>query len=384
MDNKNRFRFAYEIRESAEDEAEIMLYSEIVQYKWSKDDPDMTASDFDKLLKEAKATGASKLRLRINCPGGSVWQAVAMKTMLDMSDFEEINVDIEGLCASAATFFVCTQNAHVRIAQGSEFMIHNPSTISWGTAAELMKDANRLTKMENDQHEMYAGRTGQTPEQIKQWMDAETWFTAKEAVEMGFADELMQSADAAACVGGRDMELMKEMYRHIPGEIGVRAAAEPQNNVSNAQMEATSCATENKNLPKEEKDLEIKDITMAQLEAENPALYQEIRNQGVSAERERMEQIDEMTDEGFEDLAAKAKHEGTSAGDFLKQVVAARKQKKSDFLTQRAEETKESAKVAGGASTDNDKGSTEDEISANAKEMAKMAESFVGVGSAMY
>ena len=120
MNEKSRFRFACELQEkAAKEEAEILIYSEIVSYKWSERDPEITAGDFDKLLKEAKSSGATKLRLRINSPGGSVWQAVAIKAMLDMSGFEEINVDIEGLCASAATFFAWIQDAHVGMAQGS-------------------------------------------------------------------------------------------------------------------------------------------------------------------------------------------------------------------------------------------------------------------------
>lgn len=160
----------------------------------------MTAKDFDKLLKDAKAQGAKKLRIRINSGGGSVWQAVAMRAMLLNSQFEEISVDIEGICASAATLFVCLPDVHVRIAEGSEFMIHNPSTYAGGTAADFEAMAERMRKMEDEDHIMYAKRTGQSEEQIKKWMDAETWFTAREAVEHGFADELVEAGEIAACV----------------------------------------------------------------------------------------------------------------------------------------------------------------------------------------
>lgn len=105
MSEKNMFRFGYSLTQSAKpEEAEIMIYSDIVSWKWRAEDPAVTAKEFDKLLKEAKASGAKKLRLRLNCPGGSVEQAVAMKAMLNTSGFEEIHVDIEGMCASAATF----------------------------------------------------------------------------------------------------------------------------------------------------------------------------------------------------------------------------------------------------------------------------------------
>ena len=91
MPKDKRFQFRFDVSESAgKDEAEIMLYSQIVSYKWSKDnDNEITAAEFDKALKQAKAAGRDRLRLRINSPGGSVSQAVAMKTMVENGGFSE-------------------------------------------------------------------------------------------------------------------------------------------------------------------------------------------------------------------------------------------------------------------------------------------------------
>lgn len=378
MNEKSRFRFAYELQEkAAKDEAEILIYSEIVSYKWSERDPEITAGDFDKLLKEAKSSGATKLRLRINSPGGSVWQAVAIKAMLDMSGFEEINVDIEGLCASAATFFTCIQNAHVRIAQGSEFMIHNPISGCRGTAADFERMFERLTKMQKDQHEMYAARSGQTPEKIKEWMDAETWFTAKETVEFGFADELMQTAEIAACASQDDIDLMRQLYNSVPEEIGVKVSADSApGEVSNAEPQVDEgFVSENNNTFEEGiKEMEIKEITAQQLQAENPELLNAIIRQGVEAERTRIQEIDAMTPEGYEEMAKTAKANGTSSADFLKQIVAEQTKRRKDFVTGRERETGPANSVAGGSSTDNDAGNSEaDEIAKYAKEMAAYA-----------
>ena len=104
MPKDKRFQFRFDVSESAgKDEAEIMLYSQIVSYKWSKDnDNEITAAEFDKALKQAKAAGRDRLRLRINSPGGSVSQAVAMKTMVENGGFSEVNIDIEGRHSSSA------------------------------------------------------------------------------------------------------------------------------------------------------------------------------------------------------------------------------------------------------------------------------------------
>lgn len=375
------FKFSYSLSQTAKkDEAEIMVYSEIVSCKRRADDPEVTATDFDKLLKEAKASGAKKLRLRVNSPGGHVDQAVAMKSMLNTSGFEEINVDIEGMCASAATFFVCVHNAHVRIAQGSEFMIHNPSAWCWGGADDFRRIAERMEKMQRDQHEMYAARTGQTEEQIKTWMDAETWFSAKEAVQYGFADEILDAAPIAACASQKALALMQQCYKKTPNSIGV------QNHVSHAESPVAngSASEDTKSKQEMKNEMEMKDITMEQLMDGNPELFQQIRQQGVTEERERMQQIDTLTDEGFEEMAQEAKNNGTSAADFLKQVVSKRAEKKKNFMGARQTETAKAANVTGGQPADNDQAKQTEEIDQYAKEAAEMAKQAASVHGTMY
>lgn len=384
MAEKKRFRFAYALNEMANDgEAEIMIYSAIVSDKWRDSDPEVTAKEFDTMLKEAKNKGISKLRLRINSPGGDVWQATAMRAMLDNSSFDEINVDIEGLCASAATFFVCLPNAHVRIAKGSEFMIHNPWSCECGNARDFRRMADRLTNMENDQHEMYAERTGQSTEQIKEWMDAETWMTASEAVKNGFCDEIMNVAQAAACVTTEGMQLMREIYQCVPAAIEERKPAE---NISNGQTPvASSCPSEYKESNKEGiQNMEINEITMEQLKGGNPNLFQAIVKIGTDAERERIAQIDAMTDEGFEEMAREAKENGTSAADFLKNVVAERAGKKKNFLNQRKQETEPAGNVTGGSEKDNNPDGGANEMASFTKEMKELAQNVHAADCGMF
>lgn len=373
MTEKRGFRFAWELRQAAnQDEAEVMIYSEIVSYKWSERDPEITAQEFDKLLKEAKKSGAKSLKLRINSPGGNVWQAVAMKTMVEMSGFDSITVDIEGLCASAATFFVCLPGARVRIAKGSEFMIHNPRAYTGGTAADFARNAERLGKMETDQHAMYAQRTGQSEEQIKAWMDGETWFTAEEAVSYGFADEIMTAAQAAACASEESVRLMREIYSRVPeGMLQQKEETQVSTGGENPPSEHTK-----QNIEEGNQDMEIRDITMEQLREQNPELYESILNQGIAQERTRIQEIEAMTDSGFEDLAQAAKENGTSSADFLKQVVAERGKRRKDFLSNRKEETAPAQKVTGGASSDHDGNGEEQEIQQYAKEMAELAKAY--------
>lgn len=123
--------------------------------------------------------------------------------------------------------------------------------------------------------------------------------------------------------------------------------------------------------------MEIENITMEQIQEGNPTLVDQIRQEAVQAERERLEDIDALTVPGYEDLAARAKADGTSALEFHKQIVAETKKKGSDFLTARQRETDPARQVAGGAPQDG--GETErQKEQAFAKAVAGYAEEMNG------
>jgi ATP-dependent Clp protease protease subunit len=403
---------------SAEDAelAEVMLYGEIVQDygKWYKETfpNDKCASDFDKEIKAVKDKGAKRLMLRINSPGGIVFEAVAIRSILVNAGFEEITIRIEGLCASAATIPATIPKAHVQISEGSEFMIHNPWTIAWGFAKDLEHEAEHLRNMEKTIRGFYATKSGQEDEQLKAWMDAETWMSAEEAVEYGFCDELLKAEEEnaepmAACVTSDVMAIMMGMYKGVPKDITIAKQQAGKTEMSlenfvNAAKAVFSKGTEgsnenpvagfstsNKN-KEEPNTMEIKDVTQEMLLAENPALVEEIKNQAVAEERDRIAAIDDMTMPGFEAEAEEAKANGSTAQDFMKAcraksaaMKAEEKQKGADFITARAKETAPAANVAPGAAEDA-KTSEEDELKAWAKESAVIAANMSGNGIGMF
>lgn len=371
MAERQRIDLRYDLRMSAEEEAEIMVYGHIVSRKWDEKDPDVTAKDFDQMLKDARKKGAKRLTLRINSGGGSVYQAVAMRTMLMTSGFEEIKVRIEGLCASAATLPACIPGVHVSIAEGAMYMIHNPSSGVWGNADEMEHEAQVLRKIESDAQEFYAERSGKEKSAIKALMNAETWFTAKEAVAEGFCDEIIKGAGlATACVTMEALDVMREMYSHVPGYVV--AGAEPSG--SPAEPEAsTSSATEHITNQEGEKGMEIKDVTREQLMAENSALFEQIMHDGAAQERERLQEIDDLTPAGYEEMAAQAKQNGTSALDFHKMIVKKQREKAANHLEARKAETAPAMDVGAGAPEDVD-GKDDAEMEKNfAKELAAEA-----------
>lgn len=414
MKRSEQYRICFTMKTEGE-EAEVMVYSEISNEKWWGDET--TTGEFDKALKEARKSGARNLNIRINSPGGEVYAAVAMRSMVINSGFENVRIMIEGLCASAATLFATIPGAHVVIAEGSEFMIHNPMTITWGNADEIQKTVDHLHKMEEQFHEMYSIKTGYDPQVIKEWMDDTTWFTAKEAVENGFCDELLTSEPIAACVSKEDMALMKDIYDNVPDDIKVYAtggvvALEKLANKLEENLKAideigklfspndgngvdpddkeisneTPVAGESSEInpgKEEEPEMELENLTMDQLQEGNAGLVDQIRADAIAAERARLADIDALTVPGYEDLAEQAKADGTSVIDYQKQIVTAMKAKGNAFIIARQNETAPAQDVAGGDPVNNAK-SEEQEIQDVAKDIAKYAKDMVDSGEGMF
>lgn len=385
------FRLAYNVHMEAEnsDTAEVMLYGEIVEdgpkwWKWSEEDK--SAADFDKAIKDVLKAGAKKLLLRINSPGGVCTESVAMRSILANAGFEEINIRIEGMCASAATDIATLPGAHVAIAEGSEYMIHNPWCYALGNANELEHTIERLRNIEKMSRGFYMKRTGQAEEQIKDWMDAETWFTADQAVEYGFADEVLEAeakgeTPAAACVTSRVMATMRNLYKAVPEQIAEKDT-EPAAPTPTVSYEApvAGASTEINQHEEEHDTMDIKDINVDQLRAENPALLEQIQQSAVATERARQDEIDALTDPGYEELAAQAKANGTSPADFVKQLVQAKKAKGAGFMAARQQETAPAQNVPGGEPASNQQ-TYEQEIQDNAKAVAEYAKQYAGSGN---
>ena len=366
------------------DEAEVMLYGEIISgmpenWKWDKEDK--SAADFDRAIKEAVRSGARKLLLRINSPGGILREAVAMRSTLNTAGFETVTIRIEGLCASAATVVATLPGAHVQIAEGSEFMVHNPVCGCYGYADDMEATAAYLHKSEEIARGFYTKRTGADEATVKAWMDAETWFTAREALEAGFCDEVISEGgqEPEIAMNTRTLAAMRAMYAHMPE----RLQALEKTGSSKTTAVAAAVLTEDKQLnrSKEEHNMEIKDLTAAQLASENPQLMASIRETAMQAERERMQDIDDLTTPGYEQMAAEAKKSGMSAMDFHKAVVKAQREKGAQFMQSRKGEVSQSAGVLGGASDGHEK--EQAEMAAYAKEMAAYAKR-AGGGTGMY
>ena len=143
------------------------------------------AKDF---VKELNDLDVDSIELHINSPGGDVFEARAITTAISRLD-AKITAHIDGVCASAATYIALACDS-VEMAEGGFFMIHNAWTLALGNADELRQTANLLEKVDATILADYQRKTGLNESELRELMHNETWFTAEEAKERGFVDEI--------------------------------------------------------------------------------------------------------------------------------------------------------------------------------------------------
>lgn len=157
--------------------AEIMVFGDILA------DAETGAAQFVEKLRQFD--GASEITVRINSDGGDPYQALAMYNAL-RSCPSHIRTVNEGMAASAASLLFMAGDVR-EMRPGSQLMIHEPEVGYMGRAEELLRMADAVSKSRDSFAQIYADRSGNTKEYILAIMKAETYFSADEAVQKGFA-----------------------------------------------------------------------------------------------------------------------------------------------------------------------------------------------------
>jgi len=176
----------YAIRARAEG-AEVSIYDEIGAYGVS------AKSFLDEL---GALPDGSPLTLRLNSPGGSVFDAVAIYNAIKRHA-GPVTVWIDGIAASAASY-IAMAGDEVVMPENAFLMIHDPSGVVFGTADDMRAMAEALDKIKGSLVAGYAAKSGGADDDIAALMTAETWLDAAEAVELGFADRLAEPVRIAA------------------------------------------------------------------------------------------------------------------------------------------------------------------------------------------
>lgn len=132
--------------------------------------------------------------VRLNSDGGDPFAGEAIRSTLAQHP-GGVTVIVEGIAASAASLIFMGAKTRC-MSRGSILMIHDPSTMAWGTEAELMKQAAVTGQLAETYASVYGAAAGISTEEARAVMKAETWFSAQEAMDAGFCDQILDDIPA--------------------------------------------------------------------------------------------------------------------------------------------------------------------------------------------
>jgi ATP-dependent Clp endopeptidase proteolytic subunit ClpP len=193
--------------------AEILLYDEISW--WG-----VTVEAFKR---ELDAITVPTINLRINSPGGDIFDSLAIYNALRDHPAHIVS-HIDGLAASMASV-IALAGDEVRMAENAFYMVHNPWVMVIGNADDLRKEADLLEKVTGSLVMAYAEKTGKGTDEIGAWMDSETWFTAADALDAGFVDAVVvkDKADDLAAAASFDLAI----FGNVPDALLEEQRADP-------------------------------------------------------------------------------------------------------------------------------------------------------------
>ena len=193
----------YKIEALSDDDAEILIYDLI---GWPFND----AGEFARSL---AGISAKTITVRINSPGGDVFDAISIFNALQ-SHKAKIITRIESLAASSASF-IALAGKEVQAYRNAMMMIHEPWAYSAGNQYDLREIADILEKISGNMVDIYAANSSVGKRELRDMMKNETWFTAKEAMDRGFIDSIV---DGKAVKAAFDLSMFANVPEGIEGQ----------------------------------------------------------------------------------------------------------------------------------------------------------------------
>lgn len=190
--------------------SEITIYGVIGTSWWSDS---FSASDMDKALNEA---GENDIVVHLNSPGGDAFMGIAIYNRLKRHP-GKVTIYVDGWACSAASVIAMAADELI-MGLGSMVMIHEASNIVWGTKTDMRKEASVLEELEEGIIDIYMTKANVSREEIREKVDDETWFSAKKAVEIGFATKA-EGTESDDDKGASNSVLDDEQKRNILNEL---------------------------------------------------------------------------------------------------------------------------------------------------------------------
>lgn len=314
-----------------DEKAELLLYGDIAERSWWDD----TATP-KKFADDLAALGNVKeITVYINSGGGDVFAAQAIGNMLERNSATVI-AHIDGLCASAATIVACHADKVVAAADAS-YMVHPPSmgVCDYLTAEDMRNCLKALDTIRGNIITLYAKKTGKSEDECGTWMDETNWWTAAQAKENGFVDEV-DDEESDAVVENRNGVLfvnsigMGLPFDKAPDFVKSRMGAKTPGGFSNATNNPGQTGTQ------EEEAMEIKNKD--DLMKAYPDMVNEIRKDAamdaINRERARIKDIQDMTLPGMEQTMQDALYgeHPMDAAAYAKEVAKAAKKQAQNHV----------------------------------------------------
>lgn len=273
--------------------------------------------------------GESEIEIIVNSPGGYVHEASEIYTAL--MDFKgKVTAKVVGLAASAASFIIMAADT-VSMSPTALMMIHNASSVALGDRHDMESATNCLTETDSAIRSAYIKKTGLKDEELNQLMDAETWLNATNAKEKGFVDEVLfsdeENMSTAEILDSLTLSQEKIVNLHMPknGKEKIMDKDKQKEKVV-------------------EDTLSVKNLKVEDLKAENPDLYNAIFDAGVEAERVRIQEVENLSIPGAEEIVNRAKFEtGDTAAQVAVNIVTQQKAFGDKFLNDFVEDKGEIA-----------------------------------------
>ena len=351
MKNVNIRRNFYAMATVDNDAAEITMYGTIVEQVprswWTEEPIPGNYIVMDEFLADLEQIKTCKnINIRMNSCGGDAGVSITIHNRLRELARDGVNLTctVDGMAMSGGSLIMCACDT-VKVNPSSIIMIHKCWSEIWGgyNADELRQAAEQADAHDKAQVAIYARKTKMSDTKILHMMGETTYMTGREAVEKGFADEVLDDAEplnfAASADGktifmsGKPIHLAPGMF--APDNIPTVSAAEPKpagTNTSNPVQSGTTTGGISMNL--EELRKQYPDL-VAQIEsAARAAGNTDAVNAAVSAERNRLREIDAIAAQVPEDLLAEARYGETacSAQELAYRAMTASAKNGTGFL----------------------------------------------------
>ena len=204
-------------------ERTLFLNGTIAEESWFDDDVT------PQLFKDELMSGSGNITVWINSPGGDCVAAAQIYNML-MDYKGDVTVKIDGIAASAASV-IAMAGTKVLVSPVSMLMIHNPMTAAFGNSDEMQRAIEMLGSVKDSIINAYEIKTGLSRAKLSHLMDAETWMDANKAVELGFADEIMQRNTETENVAAPTVSMLyskANVVNSLMEKIAAKCAIQPK------------------------------------------------------------------------------------------------------------------------------------------------------------